>query len=316
MKILSTLYCQLHAALTPHLRYKKEASTTDLQQQVHWILRFSAAMCFIGHGAWGVITKSEWLTFFNAMAIPDSIGWILMPLVGSFDIAMGIVLLTQPRRIVLLWMTIWAVFTALLRPIAGLGLWEFWERAGNYGPPFILLIMGGIVSINLYDWFGRYRESRFDLAKINTVQFLLQVFLALLLIGHAGFGFFTQKANLVQHWNALGLNIGTDFIVWVGYFELALAAMVLLVPKISVFVLVLVWKLFSELLYPISGPIVNIFETIERWGDYGIPLALMHIIAWKQARGISLSPITMAPVKNHPELATEGIATDLEASTT
>ena len=32
-----------------------------LQTQLHWTLRITAALCFIGHGTWGLITKSGWL---------------------------------------------------------------------------------------------------------------------------------------------------------------------------------------------------------------------------------------------------------------
>ena len=32
---------------------------------LHLSLRIACAMCFIGHGSWGVITKAEWLIFFD-----------------------------------------------------------------------------------------------------------------------------------------------------------------------------------------------------------------------------------------------------------
>jgi hypothetical protein len=49
------------------------------------------------------------------------------------------------------------------------------------------------------------------------------------------------------------------------------------------------WKLFTEFLYvpadTVSGMgIVNIFEWIERWGDYGIPLAMLYIISFRKAK--------------------------------
>jgi hypothetical protein len=53
--------------------------------------------------------------------------------------------------------------------------------------------------------------------------------------------------------------------------------------------LALLWKLFTEFLYvpadTVTGMgIVNIFEWIERWGDYGIPLAMLYIDSFRKAK--------------------------------
>ena len=54
-------------------------------------------------------------------------------------------------------------------------------------------------------------------------------------------------------------------------------------------VIALIWKLFTEFLYvpadTVTGMgIINIFEWIERWGDYGIPVAMLYILSYKQAK--------------------------------
>ena len=41
---------------------------TELQPRLHRVLRVTGGLCFIGHGAWGVITKAAWLPYFSAMA--------------------------------------------------------------------------------------------------------------------------------------------------------------------------------------------------------------------------------------------------------
>jgi hypothetical protein len=69
---------------------------------IEWILRIGVAACFIGHGAFGIITKA-----------------------------------------VIAWMAVWAVWTALLRPLAGQSVSEFIERAGNFGVPLALLYLSG-----------------------------------------------------------------------------------------------------------------------------------------------------------------------------
>ena len=83
------------------------------------ILRFAAAMCFIGHGAFGIITKAAWVPYFGVAHIPSAWAWKLMPFVGTFDIALGVAALVWPRRWIWLWMAVWAVWTALLRPLSG-----------------------------------------------------------------------------------------------------------------------------------------------------------------------------------------------------
>ena len=37
---------------------------------LHWILRVAVAGCFIGHGAFGIITKAAWVPYFAIFGIP------------------------------------------------------------------------------------------------------------------------------------------------------------------------------------------------------------------------------------------------------
>ena len=43
---------------------KHDGQLETLHRQLHWVLRISVALCFIGHGTWGIITKAGWLPFF------------------------------------------------------------------------------------------------------------------------------------------------------------------------------------------------------------------------------------------------------------
>ena len=100
-------------------------------------------MCFIGHGAFGIITKPGWVPFFHALGISEPVSYRLMPIIGANDIFMATFVLLSPCRIALAWMTVWAVFTSYLRPLAEQGYWELIERAGNYGIPLAFLVMSG-----------------------------------------------------------------------------------------------------------------------------------------------------------------------------
>ncbi len=296
----------LHGLFSPHSGDRK-----TLQTQLHWTLRVTVALCFIGHGTWGLITKSGWLPFFASQGIEPELAWTLQPLIGAFDIIMALLLLRKSNRAILIWMFLWALWTAMLRPLAGnldkpvevtegqwvveireearpdkTQTWEFWERAGNWGPPFMLLVMGGAFALRRKDLLGGYEEPEITDSTIDTIFFLCKLCLALLLIGHAGFGFAVQKQMLIDHWQSIGVKADATFISQIGYAEFALGVLIFLAPVRPLIFLALGWKLFTEFLYvpadTVTGMgIVNIFEWIERWGDYGIPLAMLYILSYR-----------------------------------
>ena len=297
----------LHGLFSPH-----SGDARTLQTQLHWTLRITVALCFIGHGTWGLITKSGWLPFFASQGIDPELAWKLQPWVGAFDIAMALLLLRRSNRAILIWMFLWALWTAMLRPLAGnlekvqvegewtvqireearpdkTQTWEFWERAGNWGPPFMLLVMGGAFAVRRKDLLGGYEEPEIKESTIDTIFFLCKLCLALLLIGHAGFGFAVQKQMLIDHWQSIGVNADSDLIAQIGYAEFALGILIFVAPVRPLILLALGWKLFTEFLYvpadTVKGMgVVNVFEWIERWGDYGIPLAMLYILSYRASR--------------------------------
>jgi hypothetical protein len=99
----------------------------NLQQKLHYTLRFAMAMCFIGHGSFGIITKSIWCNYFAVFGIGKVMAYQLMPWLGGFDIICGIIMLIYPLRVIPLWLVIWGAITAFLRPISGEPLAEFIE---------------------------------------------------------------------------------------------------------------------------------------------------------------------------------------------
>jgi len=298
----------LHGLFSPH-----SGDSKTLQTQLHWTLRVTVALCFIGHGTWGLITKSGWLPFFASQGIEPELAWTLQPIIGAFDIIMAFLLLRKSNRAILIWMFLWALWTAMLRPLAGnlekveidevwtvqireearpdkTQTWEFWERAGNWGPPFMLLVMGGAFALRRKDLLGNYEEPEIKDSTIDTIFFLCKLCLALLLIGHAGFGFVVQKQMLIDHWQSIGVNADATFISQIGYAEFALGVLIFVAPIRPLIFLALGWKLFTEFLYvpadTVTGMgIVNIFEWIERWGDYGIPLAMLYILSYRAKKG-------------------------------
>ncbi len=251
----------------------------SLECKIHWILRIASGLCFIGHGAFGIITKSGWLPYFEVARIGPDLAYTLMPLIGIMDIFIGILVLLRPMQGPLLFMVVWAVWTAMLRPLAGQGVWEFFERAGNYGVPLALLLTDS-VQLSFKNIFKRVNQVTFsDNVKMRLI-WILRLTTALLLIGHGGFGAFMQKSMLINHFGAVGIpGSGIDpvlFITLTGWFEILLGVSVLVKPLRPLLIFIVLWKLGTELLYPVWG--APIWEFVERFGSYAAPLALFYLI--------------------------------------
>jgi uncharacterized membrane protein HdeD (DUF308 family) len=78
-----------------------------LEQKLHYVLRLAVAMCFIGHGAFGIITKPIWANYFAAFGIGHDMAYQLMPILGAFDILLGLIILIYPLRGIAAWLVVW-----------------------------------------------------------------------------------------------------------------------------------------------------------------------------------------------------------------
>lgn len=82
------------------------------------VLQTGVALCFIGHGIYGILTKAAWLPYFAVVGIDETTAWSLMRWVGVMDIAIGFLVFAWPCRALFAWAAAWAVWTAMLRPLA------------------------------------------------------------------------------------------------------------------------------------------------------------------------------------------------------
>jgi hypothetical protein len=259
-------------------------SSPSIQTRLIWLLRIAAAMCFIGHGAFGIITKAAWVPYFGVAGIPEAWAWKLMPWVGTMDITMGILALVLPHRWLWAWMSFWALWTAALRPLSGDSIWEMLERGGNYSVPtaLLLLALGK-------PWFSAVRVLRWSLV--------------LLLLGH-GMLAWNGKATLVGHWHALlPAADALQFTRATGAVELMLALLIALEPTASLGIAACVWKVATESLFIVAG--APVWEFIERGGSYFAPL-VMGLWLWSQRRTLGANLSTLAPVMRVIALAALG----------
>jgi hypothetical protein len=200
-------------------------------------------------------------------------------MIGAVDVLAAMAVLFAPRGLPLLYMAVWALWTGLVRPLAGESVWEAVERAGNYGVPFALLVMTGIPR-SLSD----LRRTRLDVDVVDSsivrVCVILRWTTAALLFGHGALAALTGKATLMAHFAAVGLS--PRALLLVGFVEMTAAIAVALRPSIALLILIAVWKIASESLWLVTG--APVWEFAERAGSYAAPLALAALLAWQSSR--------------------------------
>ncbi len=258
-------------------------------EKYYFLLRLGVLGCFVGHGFWGLTQKTGWLPFYDVFFIPHDIAFFTMTIVGAVDIAIGLLGFLYPTFAVLVWATVWTLFTAMLRPAANMGVSEFFERGGNYGVPIAFLALY-LWQSKIPRWKDLLDEPKFiSEENLKRQYFILKLSLGFLLMGHGGFGLFLKKEMLISHFASVGIHMGTAGLQGLGLFEILLGMAIIVRPTISLLGFILIWKIFSESLYVTSGRWIDIFETIERFGDYVIPIMLILVI--KQLRNANFLKI-------------------------
>lgn len=260
---------------------------------VIFTLRIAVAMCFIGHGAFGIITKEIWCNYFGVFGIGKSMAYSLMPVVGIADILFGIAMLVYPARAIPAWLVVWGMVTAMLRPLSGEPFAEFMERAGNYGAPLALLVF--TATSGAQKWLKPVTSGmEIDNKQRLRAAMVLRVVVCLLLLGH-GWLNIIEKASLLKQYQSLGFSNPIQAAHIIGVLEIVAALIILIRPSRSLLLLFFIWKMVSELWYPNW----ELFEWIERGGSYGSILALWFIVNKQTA--VNLLAIVLKRVK--PKLA-------------
>ena len=120
---------------------------------LEWVLRISIAGEFIGHGVFAIQGKNDWIGWFAKFGVGDpEMAKNLLFWIGITDLAVALLVLVRPIRVALLWALVWGFWTALLRPLVGMPIWDFIERWANWGAPLALLLYYGWPR-SLKSWF-------------------------------------------------------------------------------------------------------------------------------------------------------------------
>ena len=242
---------------------------------VQWTLRIGAFLCFVGHGAFGIMTKRAWLPYFAVAHVDPETAYRLMPIIGALDIAMGFLVLLTPRRAVFYWMTLWAIWTAVLRPLAGESGWEAIERAGNYGVPLAMIVLlGPWRGIRALAEPATFRPLTREL--LRKLELVLIGVVAMLLVGHGALGLENKPGLIANYASLVPQDVAARVTPLIGGFEIALALVLVRWPSVPLAAWIALWKLGSESLFLAAGQ--PFWEVVERGGSYAAPVALAIVV--------------------------------------
>lgn len=109
------------------------------EKKLEWVLRVGVAGEFLGHGVFAILQKKDWISWTQQLTGMDlAMATKFMIAVGVVDILLAVWVLVKPVKPVLLWMAFWGFWTALVRPLVGLPIWDFIERFANWAAPLAL----------------------------------------------------------------------------------------------------------------------------------------------------------------------------------
>jgi len=254
-------------------------STARVALALFWLFRLGMLMEFTGHGAAGLTLKEGWVKYFAVYGFDRHTALTIMPIVGSIDVALGILGFLSPRRWALAWCAFWGFMTAWLRPLAGESIWEVLDRAGNYGGPLAFLMFSGFPT-TARQWFEPIHLGPISRRTLQRVAIVLQWITVLILIGHGCYNAILQKPMLLDQYRNIGLTslplIGPNFITILGWFEIALGVAIAVRPLRGFLLVACLYKIGTELLYPLTG--YALYEFVERGFTYVAPFALFLLL--------------------------------------
>jgi len=119
----------------------------------------------------------------------------------------------------------------------------------------------------------------------NKIQWVLRIAVAGEFVGH---GVLALKGN--PQWIGWMTQLihtstatSTQLVFLIGLFDLFIALVVLVKPIRAALLWATIWGFWTALLRPIVG--TEIWDFIERWANWGAPLALLLLLGWpKSAR--------------------------------
>lgn len=115
---------------------------------------------------------------------------------------------------------------------------------------------------------------------ITLVKWVLRVAIAGEFIGHGVFAL-QGKKTWIEWFSIFGISdagLATNLLLLIGITDIALAILVLIKPMPIALLWMAIWGFWTALIRPIVGE--PIWDFVERWANWGAPLALLLLIGW------------------------------------
>ena len=114
----------------------------------------------------------------------------------------------------------------------------------------------------------------------KLIEWILRIAIAGEFVGHGVFALQWRK-SWVDWFSIFGVNdvqTATTLLWLVGSADVLMAVLVLIKPVRLVLLWMAFWGFLTALMRPIAGD--SIFEFVERWANWGAPLALLLLRGW------------------------------------
>ena len=116
------------------------------------------------------------------------------------------------------------------------------------------------------------------LSKPESVRWILRIAVAGEFIGHGVFAL-QQKAGWFKFFAVFGIgpDLANPLMLVIGFLDIILALIVLVCPVRPALLWMALWGFLTALIRPLSGD--PIWDFVERWANWGAPLALWALMA-------------------------------------
>jgi len=117
---------------------------------------------------------------------------------------------------------------------------------------------------------------------MNTklIEWVLRIAVAGEFIGHGVFALQGKKA-WIEWFSVFGISdtgLATKLLFLVGALDIALAVLIIIKPVRLALLWMAFWGFWTALVRPLVGE--PIWDFVERWANWGAPLALLSLLGW------------------------------------
>lgn len=114
----------------------------------------------------------------------------------------------------------------------------------------------------------------------KKIEWILRIAVAGEFVGHGVFAL-QGKAQWVKWFSTFGISdalLATQLLFLIGAIDITLAILVLVKPVRLALLWMTFWGFWTALMRPLVGE--PIWDFIERWANWGAPLALLLLLGW------------------------------------